>query len=213
MGNKFNDFKNIQNKRVAKSISNIEKLAPIVSKWEAGYVNDPTDKGGATNMGITIATWKLMGYDKNGDGIITNADIKLLDSNDFSKILRKYWDKWQADKINNQSIANILVDWYWGSGKWGIVIPQRDLLNIESDGSVGDQTLSVLNDLIEKDAKGTFEKIFSLRVKFFNDIVDNSIKTYEKKIGRKATGKELQKYTQKRFINGWINRLNDFKYS
>jgi len=212
METKFNNFKNIQNKRVGNAVSNIEKLAPIVSKWEGGYVNDPTDRGGATNMGITIGTWKILGYDKNGDGRITDADIKLLDSKDFSKILRKYWDKWQADKIKNQSIANILVDWYWGSGKWGIVIPQRDLLKIEHDGSVGNQTLSVLNTLIEMDAKGTFDKIFNLRVKFLNSIVDSSIRAYEKKIGRKATEKELQKHTQKRFIKGWINRLNDFKF-
>jgi hypothetical protein len=34
-----------------------------------------------------------------------------------------YWDKWKADKIENQSIANLLVDWVWTSGKWGIIFP------------------------------------------------------------------------------------------
>lgn len=172
--------------------SKIEKLAPLVAKWEGGYVNDPLDRGGATNMGVTVGTWKLLGYDKNGDGIINNSDMKLLSKDDFKFVLRKYWDKWQADQIKNQSIANILVDWYWGSGKWGIVIPQR-LLGLKQDGVVGPKTLSKLNEEIDKDAEALFDKIFAARVKFLDDIVKNNP-------------------SQKRFIKGWKNRLNDFKF-
>lgn len=210
METKFNDFKNIQIKRVSK-LSDIEKLAPIISKWEGGYVNDPLDRGGATNMGITLNTWKLFGYDKNGDHEIDKDDIKLLNTHDFSIILRKYWNKWQADKIQNQSIANILVDWYWGSGKWGIIIPQR-ILGLKEDGDVGPKTLQKLNEEIQKNPKEFFTLIFMTRTKFLNDIVNSSIKNYEKKLGRKATEKELMRDTQKRFLKGWLNRLNDFKY-
>ena len=175
--------------------SKIEKLAPIVAKWEGGFVNDPLDRGGATNMGVTIGAWKLVGYDKNGDGIITDADMKLLSKDDFKFVLRKYWDKWQADKIKNQSIANILVDWYWGSGKWGIVIPQRILgfKGKQADGVVGPKTLAKINEEIDKDAEALSDKIFAARVKFLDDIVKNNP-------------------SQKRFIKGWKNRLNDFKF-
>ena len=113
-------------------MAKIELLAPKIAKWEGGFVKDKLDKGGATNMGITLATWKQTGFDKDGDGDIDEQDIKLLNSSDFKVILKKYWDKWQADKIVNQSVAEILVDWVWGSGKWGIVIPQR-LLGVTSD--------------------------------------------------------------------------------
>ena len=172
--------------------SKIEKLAPIVAKWEGGYVNDPLDRGGATNMGVTVNAWKLLGYDKNGDGIINDADMKLLSKDDFKFVLRKYWDKWKADEIKNQSIANILVDWYWGSGKWGIVIPQR-ILGLTADGVVGPETLYKINQEIEKDAEALFDKFFAARVKFLDDIVKNNP-------------------SQKRFIKGWKNRLSDFKY-
>ncbi len=172
----------------------IEKLAPIVAKWEGNYVNDPVDRGGATNMGITINTWKQLGYDKNGDGVINNVDMKLLSKDDFKFVLRKYWNKWQADKIKNQSIANILVDWYWGSGKWGIVIPQRDILGLKADGVVGDKTIEKLNQLIDKDAEALFNRIYASRVNFLENIVKSNP-------------------SQKRFIKGWKNRLADFKYS
>ena len=170
----------------------IKKLAPIIAKWEGGYVNDPVDKGGSTNMGITIATWRSVGYDKNGDGVINEKDIKLLDANDFASVLKIYWNRWKADEIKNQSIANILVDWVWGSGKWGIVIPQR-IMSLTQDGVVGPKTLAKLNAEIEKDAEALFNKIFQARMKFLDDIVKNNP-------------------SQKRFIRGWKNRLNDFKF-
>lgn len=172
--------------------SKIEKLAPIVAKWEGGYVNDPLDRGGETNMGITLNTWKLLGYDKDNDGDIDAEDVKLLSKEDFKVILRKYWNKWKADEITNQSIANILVDWYWGSGKWGIVIPQR-IMGLTADGIVGPITITKLNTEIEKDAEALFNKIYAARVKFLDDIVKNNP-------------------SQKRFIRGWKNRLSDFKF-
>ena len=171
-------------------MADITKLTDLILKWEGRFVNDPADKGGATNMGVTLATWKQVGYDKDGDNDIDVEDIKLLTKNDFNKVLKIYWDRWQADKILNQSIANILVDWVWGSGKWGIIIPQR-ILGVTADGIVGNVTISALNN---KDQEQLFSDIFKERVRFLNDIVK-----YNK--------------SQKKFIKGWMNRLNDFKFS
>lgn len=170
-------------------MAEIKKLSPIVAKWEAGFVNDPKDKGGATNMGITIGTWRQIGYDKDGDGDIDVIDIRLLDENDFSAVLKVYWNKWQANRLINQSVANLLVDWVFTSGKWGIVIPQR-ILGLKQDGIVGNQTIMAINLV---DQKKLFNSIFEARKKFFEDIVKNNP-------------------SQKRFLKGWLNRLNDFEY-
>jgi len=171
-------------------MAEIKKLSPIVAKWEAGFVNDPTDKGGATNMGITIGTWRQIGYDKTGDGIIDIKDIRALDEHDFSAVLKIYWNRWQANRLINQSVANLLVDWVFTSGSWGIKIPQR-ILGLKEDGVVGPATLKAVNSVNQKEL---FEKIFEARKNFFIDIVKNNP-------------------SQKRFIKGWLNRLNDFKYS
>lgn len=190
-------------------MANVDSLLPYILKFEGGFVNDPADAGGATNKGVTIATWRQVGYDKDGDGDIDVADLKLLTDADVrNRVLKPaFWDRWKADRIISQGVANILVDWVWGSGKHGIVIPQR-LLGVVSDGIVGEKTLAAVN---AADPRQLFDAIFEARKKFLHDITNQSIARYERKIGRKATEAELKKHTNKRFIKGWLNRLEAIK--
>ena len=173
-------------------MADVNKLAPYILKWEGGFVDHKADKGGATNMGVTIGTWRQNGYDKDGDGDIDVIDLKLLTKQDvINRILKPhYWDRWKADQIISQPIANILVDWVWGSGKWGIIIPQR-LLGVEADGVVGQQTITAVNKQKPADL---FARIKTARVEFLNDIVKNNP-------------------SQRVFLKGWINRLNDLKFA
>ena len=190
-------------------MAKVEVLLPYILKWEGGFVNDPADRGGATNKGVTIATWRRVGYDKDCDGDIDVQDLKLISADDVkNKVLKPhYWDRWQADKIESQKVANIIVDWVWGSGAHGILIPQR-LLGVKVDGIVGEKTLEVLN---AQDPDKFFQAVFDARKKFLQDITAGSIRRYEARVGRKATEAELLKHTNKRFLKGWLNRLEDIK--
>ena len=88
------------------------KLIPIIKKWEGGYGEHPNDHGGATNSGVTIAVFQSV-YGKNK----TKNDLKKMTNEQWNYIFTKlFWNKWKADEIKNQSIANILVDWCWMSG-------------------------------------------------------------------------------------------------
>jgi lysozyme family protein len=166
-------------------MADIAKLTPLILKWEGGYVSDPIDRGGCTNMGVTLAA-----YQKHIDGKGTCKDVERLTVSDFEIVLRQYWDRWKADQIANQSVANILVDWVWGSGVWGIKIPQR-LFGLIQDGVVGPATLRAVNTGSQE---ANFQMIFDARVKYLYNIV-------------------ARNPSQKRFIKGWMNRLKDFTFS
>ena len=169
-------------------MADIKLLAPKIFKWEGGFANDHLDNGGATNMGVTISTWRQVGYDKDGDGDIDIDDLHQLTREDVMEVLRiAYWNRWRADEINNQALADILVDWLWASGKWGIIIPQR-LLGVPEDGIVGPVTISRVNNSNPYQLK---IRIYNARVAFIRNIIQRDP-------------------TQKRFENGWLKRLNDF---
>lgn len=214
-------------------MAQVYKLIPTIIKWEAGidpakeenqgltveqlfekarrtgYGNDPADKGGATMIGVTIATYKAYCIRKNKP-TPTVKDLKAITFEEWKDILKTmFWDKMKADRINNQSIANLCVNTIWGTGAGYIKIIQG-VLAVRQDGIVGDITIGKINGWNPQG--NLFDRLWARRKKFFEDITASSIAEYERKIGRKATERELMTHTNKRFIKGWLNRLNDFKF-
>lgn len=125
-------------------MANIEFVMPLILRWEGRFVKDLDDLGKAANMGVTLNT--LSAYRKSKNLPPPSIyDLKRLSRKEWSNILKTYyWDRWKADDICNQAVANILVDWVWVSGVYGIKIPQQ-VLEVKADGMVGERTLAVLN--------------------------------------------------------------------
>lgn len=189
------------------NMATLDLLVPFILKWEGGYVNDPTDRGGATNKGVTLATYTAYRKAKGGR-MPTANDLKRLTHGEWVEIFKTmFWDRWQADKIKSQAVAVLLVDWLWHSGAHGIRIPQR-VLGVEADGKVGSQTIEAIN---AADPKELFTRLYEARKQFFESVARNSVSAYEKRLGRRATETEKNKHTQVRFLKGWINRLEDLK--
>lgn len=168
----------------------IEPLAKFILSFEGGFVNDPKDRGGATNKGVTIGTWRQQGYDKNGDGRIDVSDLRLISDADATEILRRcYWRRCRADEIKDQSIANILVDWLWISGTPAVTITQA-LLGVKADGIMGKNTLAALN---RQKPEALFSRLKARRKLYYERLVKS-------------------KPSQRRFLNGWLNRLDGIRY-
>lgn len=170
---------------MAKSI----KLIPFILQWEGGFVNDPADLGGATNKGVTIGTFNEY-RKRRGLPSPTVDDLKNISESEWHDIFKSlYWDRWKADEIKSQAVANILVDWVWASGSHGIKRPQR-LLGVKADGIVGKQTIAAVNAM---DAATLFKMIKADRLKFVDEICK----------ARPAN---------ERFRKGWTNRINSIRY-
>lgn len=163
-----------------------ELLKPFILQWEGGFVDDPIDRGGATNKGITIGTFRSF-YGKDA----TVEQLKNISDEQWLHIFKSgYWDPWKADEITSQSIANIVVDWAWASGTGTSIKQVQRLLGVEPDGIVGPKTLSAINSA---DQRMLFAEIHAARLKFVDNIVQRDP-------------------TQVRFLKGWKNRINNIKF-
>lgn len=157
-----------------------EVLKPFILSWEGGFANVPGDRGGATNKGVTIATFRsVFGQDK------TVEDLKRMTDEQWTLVFRKYfWNRWKADDIKCQAIANLLVDWVWASGAYGVKLPQK-VLGVSIDGVVGPKTIAAING--NPNQRDLFVRLWKERKEFFE---------------------RIGKGTQAKFLKGWLNRNN-----
>jgi hypothetical protein len=103
--------------------------------------------------------------------------------------ISKYWNCWKAGQILNQSIAKILVVWVWGSGQWGIIIPQQ-ILGITPVGNVYPLTIATVN---KTDQAKFHTTVYQVWIVFIKTIIQSNPK--------------LLKFRQ-----GWLNRLDAFPF-
>lgn len=184
-----------------------EMLAGFILRMEGGFVNDPTDAGGATNMGVTLATFKEYRRRK-GMPAPSIEELRHLRKEEWHDIFKTlYWDRWKGDLIYSDKVALILVDWLWGSGRHGITIPQR-MLGVSADGIVGPKTIEAVNNA---NPDTLFQKLCDARASFFREITVKSILRFEKRIGRISTPSERIHHTNQRFLKGWLRRNEELR--
>ena len=193
-------------------MARIESIIPFILKWETGTVikkgeklpayfnrckagkggssDDPDDTGGYTVCGITYATWGM--YCKRNRKEATKETMKASITYEvwLDVLKTMFWDRCQGDNISSQSVANIVVDWFWGSGFAGVKALQRSL-SLTADGVIGPKTLATINGA---NARNLFAHIKQARVEYLNDIVK-------------------KRASNAKFLKGWLNRLNDITFS
>lgn len=139
--------------------SHIESLL----KHEGGYVNDPDDPGGETNMGISKRAYP-------------DLDIKSLTKADVTQIYYEdYWKRSKADKLP-ETLQGIYFDMVVNMGLKRAVIVLQQAINgkgdgISVDGKIGPQTIlhASLSDL-------EAERLRSYRVKYYASLVQRKPK-------------------------------------
>lgn len=180
--------------------ADFEKYFPHLIKSE-GILFTVTqyDRGGATKYGVTMGTYKIwcnsklvkIQCDKNKDGALTSDDLRSTTLDDVRPIYKKlYWDLVRADEIKSQGIAELIGDMTINCGtgfrNQHIKSIQR-FVGVNQDGVIGTKTIKAINKAHQLKL---YNHIFKYRSDFY------------KKVGRG---------NQKKFVNGWLNRINNLK--
>jgi len=133
-------------------MANFEKALVGLLRAEGGYVDDPNDRGGATNHGVTQATlaaWR--GHP------VTKDDVRALTAEEAGQIYRAWW--WaplRLDEVKDQRVAEIIFDHAVNTSapqkpERAVQLAQRccnfvaagDALAV--DGQMGAQTIAAIN--------------------------------------------------------------------
>ena len=163
----------------------LAKLHVYTRAKAKGIANNPADRGGATLVGVTIGSY-LDYCRRNRRSVPSAVDLSKLSYEEWLDIFKTmFWDRWQADLMVDQRVAEILVDWVWTSGSYDITIPQK-LLGVKADGIVGQKTLYAVN---ARYPAVLFESLKRERIAYTNRICQS----------RLANAK---------FRSGWLRRIN-----
>lgn len=115
---------------------NFERSLAFVLEHEGGYVDHPKDPGGATNKGITIATYRR--YIKR-DG--TKEDLKRLTTEQAGIVYKKqYWDKVRGDDLPD-GLDYAVFDFAVNSGPGRAAKFLQKIVGATQDGQIGKLTL------------------------------------------------------------------------
>lgn len=172
-------------------MADYKKLFPHILAFEGGLANDPDDSGGLTNKGLTYANYCASCQEVLGRKPAKVHFLQLSDEEIGLFFKKLYWDKMNADNIPSQAIADILVDWFWGSWTVAAKELQRCLfadfgLPLLIDGEIGPKTIDAITKVNEK---AFIEKYNARRLAFYEDLA-----------GRRPK--------DKKFLKGWKRRAN-----
>ncbi len=157
----------------------------VTLKHEGGYVNDPDDRGGETNMGITVAVARAAGY---------TGKMKTLPLKIAAEIYKKqYWDKLNLDTIARRSpeLAKYLFDAGVNCGTGRAAEWLQRALNLfgaqlNVDSSIGPKTLQAFVGITSSDAALLYHMVRAERLVHYMNLA--------------------QLPSQQKFIRGWLNR-------
>lgn len=116
---------------------NFNRALPLVLRHEGGYVDHPQDPGGATNKGVTLATFRR--YVK-ADG--TKDDLRLITDGQVATVYyRHYWSAVNAPGLPS-GLDYAVFDFAVNSGPSRAAKFLQRILGVTVDGRIGPQTLA-----------------------------------------------------------------------
>lgn len=118
------------------------KAMPHVFMEEGGYVDNPKDPGGATNLGITISTLSAWEGRK-----VSKTEVKALTKDKATSIYKSnYWDAIRGDDLPS-GVDYAVFDFAINSGPARAVKFLQRVVGVADDGVVGAKTLAAIREM------------------------------------------------------------------
>ena len=151
-------------------------------KEEGGYVDDPADRGGATNRGITQATYDTYRHHKGlpAHGV---RDIEDLEAADIYQAM--YWSPAHCAELEAR-LGICHFDWAVNHGVHGAVATLQQALGVSPDGIFGPATRVALGS---KPPEQTITNYLAIRRRWYMDRVN-------------------AEPDQAKFLAGWLGRVD-----
>jgi lysozyme family protein len=161
--------------------SNFDACFAKVIKSEGGYVNDPADRGGETNLGVTIAAWGT--YLKRA---IQPGEMKALTQEAVKPFYRSmYWDLVKCDDLP-VGVDYAIFDFAVNAGVGRAAKFLQRAVGAVDDAVIGPGTLA----LVAKTTPGKLLENFAKQKEaFYNSLAEKNP-------------------TQKKFLKGWMARVD-----
>jgi lysozyme family protein len=165
-------------------MSRFAECLPLILRYEGGYVNDPDDRGGATNQGVTQRV-----YDAWRDSVGRPPQtVRLIMSDEVGAIYeRDYWTVAGCPSLP-VPLDLAVFDAAVNSGPKRSIVWLQRALGVADDGVLGPKTLAAV---AAQDARVLAGKAIDQR--------ERSLHTFATKPG------------QAKFLKGWLKRTADLR--
>lgn len=162
-------------------IENWGQAFDLVLKSEGGYVNDNSDHGGETNLGVTKAAWGA--YKGRA---IRDGEMRALTKNMVKPFYKSmYWDKCRCDELPS-GLDYAVFDFAVNAGPGRASKFLQRAVGAVEDGIIGPGTMSAVR---AADPKYALDQFSAAKASFYKRLVDKDA-------------------SQQKFIKGWLARVD-----
>lgn len=177
----------------------VDEIITEIVKREGGLVDNPADKGGITNYGISLRYARGIGLDLNGDCHTDKDDIVLVTPQIAHDLYLR--DFYYIPKIDGlpEPLQPFMVDFAINSGPGRAVMTLQALL-----GAMTNDTTLVQDGVIGPKTRAVAERLCdAMRPLLVNQLVEARNRYLQWLVHRDPS--------QARFLSGWLARSNSFR--
>lgn len=180
----------------------VRELAAEIVAREGGYVDDPSDPGGATKHGVTIGTMRRLGLDLTGDGKVDAEDVRRLTPDRAEAIFIEHY----FDRPGIATLPSVLqpsvFDMFVNAGTNAVKVLQyvlRDMgQDLAVDGRIGPRTRAASEAALSEAGDLLADAYAIARRNYYYALADS--RPASRKYARRKDGGK----------GGWITRAEEF---